>query len=587
MPAELLSSKLFVPALRPSLVPRPRLIQSLNEGLSTKRKLTLISAPAGSGKTTLVVNWLKQIDLPVAWLSLDQEDNDLPRFLAYLAGAFQQVDEELGASLRSALQSPQLPAVERVLTGLINEIAARTDPLILVLDDYHLLTDRAILEAMRFFLDHQPHQLHLVLTTREDPDLPLARLRGRDQLSEIRARDLRFTQEEAGIFLRSVMGLPLSDQDIAALEGRTEGWAVGLQLAGLSMQKQADLRSFIADFSGSHRHILDYLTDEVLQQQPEDIRNFLLQTALLDRLSSPLCDALTARNDSNKVLAHLEAANLFLIPLDERRVPLDMIRTQYRVGDFGAGHEAAPLVVGEDAVGGGELVLDGREQVLELGHLVLGEAVRVEAARHLVIGALRLLGGRGDVHPERVEVGAGQDLERRLAERLGAVGGERPLPARRRLPVDVVPLGGLVVEGHGPDEREEPDERQRLLQVLLARVEEGARRRAPVERLRHAGHESFHAWSRAPGFCPYTGYHGDEIQKEHPQGLLPRSQIEKTSASLTDSSIQPVTIEIFRPSPGTRIELTFDPWCICLAFVDHGMFLYICRGTQGLPFDSL
>ena len=319
MPAELLSSKLFVPALRPSLVPRPRLIQSLNEGLSTKRKLTLISAPAGSGKTTLVVNWLKQIDLPVAWLSLDQEDNDLPRFLAYLAGAFQQVDEELGASLRSALQSPQLPAVERVLTGLINEIAARTDPLILVLDDYHLLTDRAILEAMRFFLDHQPHQLHLVLTTREDPDLPLARLRGRDQLSEIRARDLRFTQEEAGIFLRSVMGLPLSDQDIAALEGRTEGWAVGLQLAGLSMQKQADLSSFIADFSGSHRHILDYLTDEVLQQQPEDIRNFLLQTALLDRLSSPLCDALTARNDSNKVLAHLEAANLFLIPLDEER----------------------------------------------------------------------------------------------------------------------------------------------------------------------------------------------------------------------------------------------------------------------------
>ena len=263
MPTELLTSKLFIPPLRPSLVPRPRLIQFLNEGLRMKRKLTLVSAPAGFGKTTLVVAWLKQIDLPAAWLSLDEADNDLPRFLAYLAAAFQQVDEEIGASLRSALQSPQLPAIEKVLTGLLNEIALRTDPLILVLDDYHLLTEAAILEVMEFLLHHQPPQLHLVLTTREDPDLPLARLRARDQLTEIRAGDLRFTQGEADTFLRGVMGLALSEQDVAALEDRTEGWAVGLQLAGLSMQKQADLKSFIADFSGSHRHILDYLTDEV------------------------------------------------------------------------------------------------------------------------------------------------------------------------------------------------------------------------------------------------------------------------------------------------------------------------------------
>lgn len=319
MTTELLASKLFIPPLRPSLVPRPRLVQLLNEGLHTKRKLTLISAPAGFGKTTLVVDWLRQTDLPAAWLSLEEADNDLPRFLTYLAAALQQVDEEIGASLLSALQAPQLPAIEQVLTALLNEIAIRTEMLILVLDDYHLLSEVAILEAMRFLLDHQPHQLHLVLTTREDPDLPLARLRARDQLTEIRARNLQFTQGEADVFLRGVMGLALSEQEVAALEGRTEGWAAGLQLAGLSMQKQADLKSFIADFSGSHRHILDYLTDEVLQQQPESIRFFLLQTAILDRLSGPLCDAVTGRNDSHSVLAHLEATNLFLIPLDEER----------------------------------------------------------------------------------------------------------------------------------------------------------------------------------------------------------------------------------------------------------------------------
>jgi LuxR family maltose regulon positive regulatory protein len=319
MPTQLLTSKLYIPPLRSTLVPRPRLIQVLNEGLQMKKRLTLVSAPAGFGKTTLMVDWLKQIDVPVAWLSLDEADNDLSRFLAYLAAAFQQVDEEMGASLISGVQSSQLPAIEMILTGLLNEIARRADSLILVLEDYHLLTEAAVLQVMGFLLDHQPQQLHLVLTTREDPDLPLARLRARDQLNEIRARDLRFTQAEVDIFLRGVMGLALSERDVAVLEGRTEGWVVGLQLAGLSMQKQADLKSFIADFSGSHRHILDYLTDEVLQHQPEDVRTFLLQTAILDRLSGPLCDALTQRMDSGRLLAHLEAANLFLIPLDEER----------------------------------------------------------------------------------------------------------------------------------------------------------------------------------------------------------------------------------------------------------------------------
>jgi LuxR family transcriptional regulator, maltose regulon positive regulatory protein len=300
-------------------VPRPRLVKLLNDGLYAKRKLTLVSAPAGFGKTTLVVNWLKQNDLPAAWLSLDKADNDLPRFLAYLAAALQQVYEGIGAPLLSALEYPQLPAIEKSLIALLNEIALRSEPLILVLDDVHLLNEAAILEVIEFLLHHQPPQLHLVLVSREDPALPLARLRARDQLTEIRARELRFTKEETDAFLRGVMGLALSERDVAALESRTEGWAVGLQLAGLSMQKQADLKSFIADFSGSHRHILDYLTDEVIQQQPEDIRTFLLQTAILDRLSGSLCNALTEQIDSSRYIAHLEAANLFLIPLDEER----------------------------------------------------------------------------------------------------------------------------------------------------------------------------------------------------------------------------------------------------------------------------
>jgi LuxR family maltose regulon positive regulatory protein len=312
---ELLKTKLFVPQTRANLVPRPRLVEMLNAGLD--KKLTLVSAPAGFGKTTLIADWLEQIDLPAAWLSLDEADNDLPRFLTYLAAAFQQIDEGIGASLLSALQSVQPPPLENLLTALLNEITHQVDPLVLVLDDYHQLSEAAISEAMKYLLRHQPPQLHLVLTTREDPDLPLARLRARDQLTEIRARELRFTREEADVFLRSVMGLALTEQDVTALEDRTEGWAVGLQLAGLSLQHQTDLKSFIADFSGSHRHILDYLTDEVLQQQPESTRTFLLQTAILDRFSGPLCDALTLRSDSSRLLTHLESANLFVIPLDD------------------------------------------------------------------------------------------------------------------------------------------------------------------------------------------------------------------------------------------------------------------------------
>ena len=319
MPTGLLTSKVRIPPLRPSLVPRPRLVQSLNDGLHAGRGLTLVSAPAGFGKTTLLIDWLGQTDVPAAWLSVDDSDNDLPRFMSYLAAAFRQVDEDLGSPLLSASRSAQRPAIEKSLTALLNRIALRSGPLILVLDDYHLLTDPTTLEVMESLLHHRPSQLRLVLTTREDPDLPLARLRARDQLTELRARDLRFTQDETEAFLRDVMGLNLSKADAAALEDRTEGWVVGLQLAALSMQKHADVESFIADFSGSHRHILEFLTDEVLQRQSEAVRTFLLQTSVLDRLSGPLCDAVTGRTGGEAQLAQLEAANLFVVPLDEER----------------------------------------------------------------------------------------------------------------------------------------------------------------------------------------------------------------------------------------------------------------------------
>jgi LuxR family maltose regulon positive regulatory protein len=316
---DLLASKLTIPALRPALVPRPRLIQRLNQGLQAGHRLTLVSAPAGFGKTTLVVDWLRQTDLPAAWLSLDEADNDLPRFLGYLAAAFHQADEEIGGPLLNALQTPQPPAAEKAQSALLNEIARRVDPLILVLDEYHLISEPAVLQLMEFLIQHQPAQLHLVLTTREDPDFPLARLRARDQLTEIRTRDLRFTRDETDAFLRHVMGLEISDRQLAVMDDRTEGWVAGLQLAGLSMQGQEDPAAFITDFSGSHRYILDYLTDEVLQQQPDTVRSFLLRTSILDRLCGPLCDALTGRTDSDQVLAHMEAANLFLTPLDEAR----------------------------------------------------------------------------------------------------------------------------------------------------------------------------------------------------------------------------------------------------------------------------
>jgi len=319
MSAPILATKLYIPPPRSKIVLRPRLIERLNEGLLSSRKLTLISASAGFGKTTLVSEWVASCGRPVAWLSLDEGDNDPTRFLTYLIAALQTVTANIGERVLSVLLSPQPPPTESILTALLNEITALPDNFILVLDDYHVIDSKPVNEALSFLLEHLPPRMHLVITTREDPHLPLARLRARGQLTELRAADLRFTPAEASEFLNQVMGLNLSAEEITALEARTEGWIAGLQLAALSMQGRSDAASFIKSFTGSHHFILDYLIEEVLRRQPEHVRNFLLKTAILDRLSSPLCDAVTGQEDCRGMLEALERGNLFVIPLDDQR----------------------------------------------------------------------------------------------------------------------------------------------------------------------------------------------------------------------------------------------------------------------------
>jgi LuxR family maltose regulon positive regulatory protein len=315
----LLSTKLSVPLARPSLVPRPCLNERVDEGL--KRKLTLLSAPAGFGKTTLLSAWASDLSgsgRPIAWFSLDPGDNDPARFWQYFITGIDQLQAGSGAAL-ALLGSPQAVPIEAVLTTLLNELANLDADTALVLDDYHLIESQAIHEALAFLLEHLPPLLHLVISTRADPPLPLSRLRARGQLNEVRASDLRFTPEEAATFLDQVMGLQLEAQDIAELERRTEGWIAGLQLAALAMRDHADISGFIASFTGSNRHVVDYLAEEVLGRQPEEVRTFLLQTSILDRMCGPLCDAVTFRQSSQEILEYLEHANLFVISLDEER----------------------------------------------------------------------------------------------------------------------------------------------------------------------------------------------------------------------------------------------------------------------------
>ena len=313
----ILATKLYIPPPRPGVVPRPRLTDRLNEGLH--RRLTLISAPAGFGKTTLISEWIAGRGRPAAWLSLDEGDNDTTRFLSYLVAALRTIAADIGEGTLGALQSPQPPPTESVLTALLNETATIPDDFFLVLDDYHLVDAYAVDDALAFLIEHLPPRMHLVIATREDPHLPLSRLRARGQLAELRAADLRFAASEAAEFLKGALGLNLSAEDIAALETRTEGWIAGLQLAALSMRGREDVTGFVRAFAGDDRYIVDYLVEEVLQRQPERIRNFLLQTSILDRLSGPLCDAVTGQEDGRGMLGALERGNFFVVALDDKR----------------------------------------------------------------------------------------------------------------------------------------------------------------------------------------------------------------------------------------------------------------------------
>ncbi|MBN8638053.1 MAG: helix-turn-helix transcriptional regulator [Anaerolineae bacterium] len=313
----ILSTKLYIPPPRPNAVPRPRLIGRLNAGLH--RKLTLVSAPAGFGKTTLVSVWIGACGRQAAWLSLDDADNDTMRLLLHVIAALRTIDASIGERMLNMLPSIQ-PTADSTLTVLINDLAATPHKFVLVLDDYHTLNSRSIDAAIAFLIEHMPPNMHLVIATRTDPHLPLARLRARDQLTELRAADLRFNAAESVEFLQQVAGLHLAAEAVNTLEKRTEGWIAGLQLAALAMQGQPDAHRFIDAFAGDHPFVLDYLVEEVLQNQPAHIQTFMLRTSILERLCAPLCDALI--NDlalsGQEALDYLERANLFLIPLDDR-----------------------------------------------------------------------------------------------------------------------------------------------------------------------------------------------------------------------------------------------------------------------------
>jgi LuxR family maltose regulon positive regulatory protein len=329
----LLETKFHIPPWHEEGVTRTRILERLHAGLAEFRKLTLVSAPAGYGKTTIIVDWIHSLggNSRVVWISLDEGDNDLARFLGYWLSAFRRIDESMGQSAQSLLDLPKLPPLQAVMDDLLNDLTALEGQVVLALDDYHTITNPQIHEAVEYFIDHQPTQIHLIITTREDPPLPLARMRARGHMTEIRAYDLRFTPDEANQFFNHSMRLELPAETVSTLEARTEGWAVGLQLAALALQNLPNPHEFIQNFHGTHRYILDYLAEEVLRQQDKEIRDFLFQTAILEKFNAPLCNAVTGRSDSHELLSRLEQANLFIIPLDNERV---WYRYHHLFGDY-------------------------------------------------------------------------------------------------------------------------------------------------------------------------------------------------------------------------------------------------------------
>jgi len=305
------------------------LIEQLNEGLN--RKLTLISAPAGFGKTTLASSWIQLQERPFAWLSLDENDNDLRVFFAYFISLMQRIDKNLGRDALITIQASQSLQVEPLLIMMVNEIDAFGKEIIFTLDDYHLISNQAVHDALDYLIEHMPFRMHLVIIGRTDPNISKSRLRVSGQLTEIRSNDLRFTEAEAATFLNDLMDLNLTPEDITALEKRTEGWIAGLQLAALSLHEREDKHKFITQFSGSHHYIIDYLVEEVLSRQPEEVRTFLLQTSILDQLTAPLCDATLGISSSREIMQRLSESNLFLIPLDDHR---EWYRYHHLFADF-------------------------------------------------------------------------------------------------------------------------------------------------------------------------------------------------------------------------------------------------------------
>jgi LuxR family maltose regulon positive regulatory protein len=317
MTQPLLATKISIPPVREKRVLRPRLLSRLEAGLS--RKLTLISSPAGFGKTTLLSEFAAVCERPVAWYSIDQEDNDSTRFFAYLIEALSKIKPGFGEPILPPLQTLKPESVDTLMTILINEITEEMPPFVLVLDDYHLIFEHDINQAVAFLVEHQPQKMHIMIATRADPDLPLSRLRARSQLVDIREADLRFTNQEAAEFLTGVMGLELGKEQLDSLEKRTEGWAAGLQLAALSLQQQEDQAEFLRTFAGSNRYILDYLGQEVLTNHPQEVRDFLLKTSILRRLNAPLSESLTGLKNSQQLLEYLEDNHLFILPTDQQR----------------------------------------------------------------------------------------------------------------------------------------------------------------------------------------------------------------------------------------------------------------------------
>ncbi len=312
-----LKIKNFIPSFPGNRVKRSRLLALLQASL--QYPWILISAPAGFGKTTALSEWASSASIPIAWFSIDEGDNDHARFLTYLISALEGIQPGIGSEAQLMLRSFRPISAQNILAGLNNHLFAIPDPFVLIMDDYHLIASREVHQSMIFLLDHLPPQMHVIISTRSDPPFPLSRYRARERVFEIRTNDLRFTQEESSDFLNRVMELDISEEDISVLENRTEGWAAGLQLAGLSIKGRTDIAYFIRSFTGSHRFILDYLVEEVLSRQPENVLTFLLQTSILERFNYSLCNAITGQNGSQQILEALDRENMFLVPLDDER----------------------------------------------------------------------------------------------------------------------------------------------------------------------------------------------------------------------------------------------------------------------------